>query len=104
MTGLAVGRKRGLDLGFHITKSPDQFIFSATDLLVAMEPWQGEQLERLFQRTGAQITLLGLWLVRPRPHIEDPYGSQVDYFNICFALIDEAIQNIAKQIAGTHGS
>jgi hypothetical protein len=68
-----------------------------------MEPWQGKQLLRLSQRTGAQVTLLGLWHSKPCPHIQDPYGLHVEYFHACFDFIDNAISCIAHRIKAIHG-
>jgi hypothetical protein len=61
-----------------------------------MEPWQAKQLQQ--ELCGdIQITLLGLWHSRPRPHIEDPYGLGEDYFETCFDIIDDAIQQVVHQ-------
>jgi protein-tyrosine phosphatase len=95
-TALKVGYQRGLDLSAHRSRS--RFPLLSGDLLIAMEPWQGKQLQRLQHRTDVQITLLGLWHSQPRPHIEDPYGLGKDYFETCFAIIDDAIQHIVDQM------
>jgi protein-tyrosine phosphatase len=66
------------------------------DLLIAMEPWQCRELSCRTRQSGAQITLLGLWATRPRPHIEDPFGLSRDYFLTCMSVIDDAVGNIAR--------
>jgi hypothetical protein len=52
---------------------------------------------RLFaELAGAQTTLLGLWSTPPRPHLTDPYGGSVDYFNRCFMIIDSAVVRLGE--------
>ena len=80
---IKVADERGVDLTKHKTTPVMYVIFRKTDLIVAMEPWQADNLTKNLQRKH-YITLLGLWLTPLRPHISDPYGLTTIYFNNCF--------------------
>lgn len=93
-----VARCRGIDLAAHRSRTFGDLSIRAGDLLIAMEPWQGKQLLHLARDTGAQVTLLGLCAKRPCPHIEDPFALGKQYYHVCFALIDSAVQEIANHL------
>lgn len=90
----------GLDLAGHRSRAAAQL--GPSDLILAMEPAHLDRL-RLLPLGGAQVTLLGLWAGRRRPHIEDPYGLSPDYFRTCIGLIDEAVAEVARRLAATGG-
>jgi protein-tyrosine phosphatase len=92
---LTVSHQRDVDVSLHRSCALSAFSILPGDLFCVMEPWQRESLQRVIHRNDVQITLLGLWSRKPRPHIEDPYGLSAEYFNTCFSIIDDAIQNIA---------
>jgi len=88
---------RGFDLGEHKTTTVQSLTFNKTDLLLAMEPWQGEYLlEHL--SAGNSCTLLGLWGSPITPHIHDPYGTSQIYFDRCFNYIENTVYEIAGKI------
>jgi len=101
-TGVKIARQLGLELSNHQPRGCGLSL-AAGDLWVGMEPWHGRQLLRFSQGSGAQVTLLGLWCCRPRPHIHDPYGLGEGYFQTCFGIIDGAIEEVARRL-GAHGS
>ena len=93
-----VAAGRGVDLSSHQTRGPAQARIGPRDLLLAMEPWQARQVCDVARSAGAQVTLLGLWSARLRPHIEDPYGLSEAYYDNCFALIDSLIEEILRRL------
>jgi protein-tyrosine phosphatase len=95
---LVVSSQRALDLSLHRSRAVTDVPVLPGDLFVAMEPWQGKRLRRLRVSLDVQVTLLGLWHSRPRPHIEDPYGLDDQYFETCFTIMDDAIQHIVTHI------
>lgn len=99
-TAVRVARARGMDLTAHRARSTWELEIVPGDLLIAMEPRQAWRLRSRFARSGAQVTLLGLWCPDLRPHIQDPYGLAEDYFATCFRSIDGAIGVIASRLAG----
>lgn len=90
-------KKFGYDLSSHRTTPIMYLILKKTDLLVAMEPWQGNFLEENLTRRHHN-TLLGLWAQPVLPHIQDPYGSSPAYFSKCFGYIQDSVYELAKKI------
>jgi len=84
---------RGVDLSAHRATSASAALVRGGDLLIAME---AGQLRPLAQVATAPTTLLGLWATPPRPHLEDPYGLSLEYFDTCFDVIDSAVEHIAR--------
>ncbi|GAC1602063.1 MAG: hypothetical protein NVS4B10_14150 [Myxococcales bacterium] len=87
-------RARGLDLGTHRSKPAGALSLEPGDLLIAMEPEQAERLRPLARKSGAQVTLLGLWCRPRRPHLQDPFGLSDAYFATCCSHIDRAVANL----------
>lgn len=98
-----IARKRRLDVSAHRTRTATEYKPAGEDLLVAMEPEQARRLERLTAGSGAQVTLLGLWIANPRPFLQDPYGLSREYFETCFTILDEGVQRIAMNIQSADG-
>jgi len=92
-----IASQRGVDLKQHKTTPILNAVFRKTDLLVAMEPWQAESLNRIL-KASHYITLQGLWLPPLRPHLQDPYGHSAAYFDNCFEYIEKSVYEIAKKI------
>lgn len=88
-------RARGLDLTAHRTRPSEQFSLASGDLLAVMESRQARVLSSWTLPSRVQLTLLGLWCIPPRPHIEDPFGLTEDYFETCFEVIDNALSRVS---------
>ena len=99
-----IARRRRLDLNGHRTRTAAEYKPAAEDLLVAMEPEQGRAAQHLSAASGAQVTLLGLWVKKPRPFLQDPYGLSREYFETCFTILDEGVQRIAMNIQSADGN
>jgi low molecular weight protein-tyrosine phosphatase len=94
-SAVRAARALGLDLAGHRTQRVIEFPMAKGDLLAAMEPWQAAVLQSRPIPVGAQVTLLGLWCRPSQPHIEDPLGLSDEYFQTCFATIDNALANMS---------
>lgn len=94
---IRTAKYKGIILKEHITTPIMYLPLKKSDLLVVMEPWQAEFLQQNLVRKH-QITLLGLWSQPIRPHIQDPYGSSAEYFELCFSYIEEYVKKIATKI------
>ena len=90
-------KRLGFNLQEHRTTPIMYLILRKTDLLVSMEPWQGEFLKRHLVKKH-QSTLLGLWSRPILPYIQDPYGSKQPYFETCFNYIQSSVNELAKKI------
>lgn len=87
--------KRGVDLTSHRSRARDDVELCAHDLLVGMEPRQLPPLIQLQQRTGAQLTLQGLWAPRRISYVPDPHCLSNACFHYSYTLIDTSLARIA---------
>jgi protein-tyrosine phosphatase len=85
---------RGVDLSAHRATSASAVRLRPGDLVVAMESVQLRGLALIAPSVPA--TLLGLWAQPPRPHLEDPFGLSLAYFDTCFDVIDAAVVEFAR--------
>jgi len=97
---IEIASKRGVNLKQHKTTPIASAVLRKTDLLVVMEPWQADSLNRIL-KTRHYITLQGIWLAPLRPHLHDPYGHSSAYFNNCFEYIEKSVNEITKKIQRT---
>lgn len=88
---------RGVNLKEHRTTPLSNIEFKKTDLVIAMEPWQAEYVNKE-HKGECNITLLGLWGDPRLPYIHDPYGLSAEYFDVCFSYIENALANINELI------
>jgi protein-tyrosine-phosphatase/peptidoglycan/xylan/chitin deacetylase (PgdA/CDA1 family) len=92
---LRAAQRCGEDLCDHRATSILDFEPQAGDLFLAMEIRHAHELQRrLFTRDDVQIALLGLWCDPPSPHLHDPYTLSDAYFELCFARLRQAVQNL----------
>ena len=89
---------KDIDLKAHSTTPIQELGLKKNDLLIAMEPWQVEQLKSKYGEEYA-CTLLGLWGRPLKPFITDPYGKSDLYFNSCFNYIDVSVHELLKKIS-----
>lgn len=94
---ILAAKKLGVDLEGHRTTPIMCLMLRETDLLVAMEPWQCEYLDKHMAGKNS-CTLLGIWSQPVLPHIQDPYGSSPAYFSKCFGYIQESVYELAKNV------
>lgn len=94
---IRMAEKKGIALSEHKTTPLQLMSFKKGDLLIAMETWQVEHLERNFGREY-RCTLLGLWGNPKKPHIHDPYGASSAYFEECFNYIEKSVHEITRKI------
>jgi len=94
---IQVAKSLGHDLALHKTTPMMYTILTQADLVLAMEPWQIEfidkHLEGYYQRA-----LLGIWAEPAKAYIHDPYGLSVAYFENCLKLIEKSVNAIALKI------
>lgn len=87
----------GYDLSNHRSTPVMYPTYSKSDLLIAMEPWQGE-LVRQNLALEYNTTLLGLWGIPKQPYIHDPYMSSGSYFIHCFKYIEKSVHALIDRI------
>lgn len=97
LQAIRAAAKRGANLKEHKTTTVQSLTFKQGDLLLAMEAWQLDYLLD-YLPDDSVCSLLGLWRRPVLPHIQDPYGSSMQYFDACFQTIEESVSGIAKRI------
>lgn len=95
---IVVAKNRGFDLASHRTKAIDSLSYESGDLFVAMEPYQARILKQLYGKKSA-CTLAGLWGTPVSPHIQDPHGKSLKYFNHCFCYIEGVVSVIEANLS-----
>ncbi len=94
---IRMAKQLGFDLEGHKTRSITYLVLKKTDLLIAMEPWQAEFLQKGLTRQHYR-TLLGLWAKPVFPYIQDPYGASPAYFEKCFRYIQKSVHELVEKI------
>ena len=89
-------RCRRIDLTRH--RARRQIELKPGDLVLAVEPAHLERVGELAGKAGAQATLLGLFAQPAHPHIEDPFGLSPEYFETCFAIIEDATRRLVARM------
>ena len=95
---IAHGRARGVALETHRTTAWADIVLGPADLVLAMEPPQARKARARARTAEAQITLAGLWSIRPRPWIFDPYGLSEAYWTRCLDTLDEAVARVSARV------
>jgi low molecular weight protein-tyrosine phosphatase len=97
---LAVEAARGfgVDLRAHRTRDIEDFRFEPGDLVLAMELRHLRRLRPVLAGKPVQVSLLGLWAPRPRPHLHDPHKLDAEYFQTCFRVMTASVQGLALRL------
>ena len=90
-------RARGVELSAARTSRMEDVTLGASDLIIAMEPWQYREVAGLCERFHAQRTLLGVWGGINMPWLPDPYLGPRGMFDQCYALIDQALPDLVSR-------
>ena len=95
-------KKHGLDLTTHRSTDIHDFDIQVGDLFLVMEIRQAKKLEAMNLPANTGIVLLGFWTSPLRIHIHDPFELEENYFDRCFSVIDNSIENLAKSWKKSH--
>ena len=91
----------GVDIGDHRARILDAGMVKAADLVLAMERYQLDQINRLRFFRCKYATLLGLFAAdRPDPEIEDPYRAPLDAYVTCAQEIADCMPGLITYIWG----
>jgi len=100
----AVGaaQRKGRSLASHHACHFDNFDWRVGDLALVFEIEHAHEVEkrlklRFAKSVPPQVALLGLWTRPRRPHIQDPFSLDADYFDNCYALIEEALSRLLEE-------
>lgn len=98
-TAIVVAHRFGVSLEEHRSQPISQELVAASDVIVAMEGWQYDELRSRFKVYKDKICLLSLFF-RDAPsrfgydafNIRDPYGGSQNTFEECFEKIERAVK------------
>lgn len=96
-----VAAQRGTDLSGHSSNPIACLQIASHDLILVLEPQHLPHLQPVAGRSGAQLSLLGLWCSTSTPFIPDPYDRTERCFNFVFDLIDDALGRITARLMPT---
>lgn len=100
-TAISVARRKGLDLGDHLSKGIEQCDMESADLIIAMEFWHYRALATMYPHKKASIKLLREFAPFPENilcNIHDPFGQDETQFEHCFSQIQRAVSNICARM------
>ena len=104
----AVLQRAGIDCSTHRAKplTPEQVL--EADLILVMEGFQEEELLRRFPSVRSKVHLLkayghSLEPVEGNPSIPDPIGKPLEVYEVCFDVIREAVDRVAKSLGLRRG-
>jgi len=80
--------EQGIDISGHRARQIDLRMIRSSDLILVMEPFQGDEVLRLDPFAKGKVFELGQWNGRPIP---DPYWKPRDYFEMVADLLKEDV-------------
>ncbi len=93
----------GIDATEHRARTVTAPLVERADLVLVMEPFQREELLRRFPQAAGKVHLLKTYgqsesgpahsLVIP-----DPIGKPMEVYEVCFSMIEEGIERLAKSL------
>lgn len=90
---------RGVDLSNHTSRPVHDLTATKSDLFLAFEPAQAQQLKRVYSESiGSQVALLGCFGRDYLPYIHDPYGLSNAYFEVCFSRIESSVDGLMQAL------
>lgn len=92
---------RGINLTAHLSARISESVVTRTDLVFVFEPRQLRYVTRQTAGKPGSVSLIGVWSRPLHPYIQDPYGRSARYFEQCFSIIDENLQQILRRLASS---
>jgi protein-tyrosine phosphatase len=89
---------RGYDLSPHTATRFDPSLLRGNDHVLTFEPRHARILAETVIEVGIPVSLLGFWCRPIVPHIEDPFGLNIDYQTHCVQVIEDAVSRIASRV------
>lgn len=110
-TAIVVAHRFGVSLEEHRSQPISQELVAASDVIVAMEGWQYDELRFRFKGYEDKIFLLSLFF-RNAPsrfgydafNIRDPYGGSQGTFEECFEKIERSVKSLLIEIGVKSGA
>jgi protein-tyrosine phosphatase len=106
MEAILTAKRFGVDLQDHNSRRINYDLVESFDLITAMEAWQYQYLRKIFLEFREKISLLPLFEkddgILPGRYstynIKDPYGRNMDEYQLCFSRIENCIAGLIHRI------
>ncbi len=85
-----------IEMTHHVTKNIRDFNHKDGDLIIAMQPNQITELEKLGY-SNVQFTLLPIWAIS-NVYLHDPYNSTIKFFNRCERIVLAAVDGLMDKL------
>lgn len=98
----------GVDCSTHKAQVVSHDMMKRADVVLVMEPFQQRELIQRFPDALGKVHLLKAYGVSESPAtqdaaITDPIGKPMEVYEVCFAVIREAIERLARSL-GVQGA
>ena len=95
-------QQEGIDLSAHMAKNLSNEMVHQASLILVMEQFQLDEILRRVPEAKGKVHLLKTFLAKPSvsedPNIPDPIGKPKETYEICFAMIREAVERVAQSL------
>jgi protein-tyrosine phosphatase len=93
-----VASEHGVDLSDHRSQLLNTRMIDSTDLIVVMEPWQRRDVQRLSNRRGAPVLVLGDLRPTAGDHrsIVDPFDGKRELFERSYDDVDACLEQLVR--------
>lgn len=97
-TAVEAALKKNIDLSTHRSTSIEEYVHKDGDILLIFEPYHARLLKQLNLHIKAPVVLLGQCHPKRIPYIRDPFMTDIQNFEQCYAIIDVAIDKVKTAI------
>lgn len=87
--------EHGLDITSHRARQLDSALVRDNELILVMERWQQQEIERLYPFARGRVHLLGKW---SDMEIADPYRKPKEYFVEAYEKINKACEEWCNKL------
>ena len=87
--------EHGIDIEAHRAQQLTSELVKHYELILVMEQWQQEEIERLYPYARGRVHLLGKW---GKEEIADPYKKPKAFFTEAYEKIDRACQEWSNKL------
>ena len=96
-------RSAGVECNDHRAHGVTSEMVQEADLILVMEQAHQDELKRRYPEVGGKIHLLKTYGLSQapqdsHPNIADPIGKPMEVYEVCFAIIHEAVTRVAKSL------
>ncbi len=96
--------KIGVDISGHRSSRLERKMLQDADMIVAMTDAHRKSVGAVFPQALSKTKLLLEFLEGKQDSIQDPFGSNLDCYSLCFDEMKPALDKLFSQLAEQHAS